>query len=90
MNKYFAVTLGTYRSPLTHASRSTTALRASCGGGDPKTALAPLKKWGTGIKVPQFIGGFRGIYNVLLPTRELLKHSLIESAQLHSFQAGRD
>ncbi|QFS46053.1 hypothetical protein GXM_03533 [Nostoc sphaeroides CCNUC1] len=36
--KWFAVTLGTFRSPLT-----------------------PLKKGGTGIKVPQFIGGFRGI-----------------------------
>jgi predicted type IV restriction endonuclease len=36
--KYLAVILGTYRSPLT-----------------------PLKKGGTGIKVPQFIGGFRRI-----------------------------
>jgi hypothetical protein len=25
--------------------------------------LTPLKKGGTGVKVPQFIGGFRGIFN---------------------------
>ncbi len=49
--KYFTVTLDTFRSPLTHASRST--------WGDPKTPLAPLFKGGTG-KVPQFIVGFRG------------------------------
>jgi hypothetical protein len=39
------------RSPLAHASRST--------WGDPKTALAPLNKGGTGktyIKVPLFKG----------------------------------
>jgi hypothetical protein len=52
MNKYFAVTLGTFRSPLTHASRST--------WGDPKTALAPLKKGGTGIKFPLTKGDLGG------------------------------
>ncbi|MCC5663323.1 hypothetical protein LC653_05090 [Nostoc sp. CHAB 5784] len=50
--KCFTVTLGTFRSPLPHASRST--------WGDPKTALAPLKKGGTGVKVPLFKGDLGG------------------------------
>ncbi len=50
-----------WRSPLVHATCFTTALRASCGGGDPKTAVAPLKKGeDKAFLAPQFIGGLGG------------------------------
>ncbi|QLE47781.1 hypothetical protein FD724_06445 [Nostoc sp. C057] len=65
------------RSLLAHASLSTTALRASCGGGDPKTALAPLNKGGTGktsIKVPLFKGDLGGSRYVQLHIKLVLGH----------------
>ncbi|MEH2082982.1 MAG: hypothetical protein V7K89_24290 [Nostoc sp.] len=55
--KHFTVILGTFRSLLAYASCSTWE--------DPKTTLAPLKKVGTGIKVPLIkgdLGGFRTFY----------------------------
>jgi hypothetical protein len=60
------------RSPLAHASRST--------WGDPKTALAPLNKGGTGktsIKVPLIKGDLGGSRYVQLHIKLVLQPGLI-------------
>jgi hypothetical protein len=82
-----------FRSPLTHASRSTTALRASCGGGDPKTALAPLKKGGNRSQSPLFKGDLGGsprvrriqknFLDIILTGHNVIYSCLLSSQPLH-------